>query len=130
MIFSKALLAWVVMLLGAMINTGVRERFLSPRLGQTRSHVLGCLTQAGIVLLVTIVFLAAMGPLPAYTLRLIGVFWVLTSILFDFIFGRFVLHHSWSRLLADYNPWQGRLWILVLATQAFAPLIAARWLGQ
>jgi hypothetical protein len=52
------------------------------------------------------------------------------TILFEFVFGHYILGNSWEVLLADYRIWQGRLWMLVLICEAIAPVIMARIVNQ
>jgi len=56
-------------------------------------------------------------------LLLIGAFWLVSTILFEFIFGHYVMGHSWNTLFADYNILKGRVWSLVLLTAFIAPLL-------
>ena len=56
----------------------------------------------------------------------LGTVWVAATIVFEFTFGHWVMGHSWSYLLADYNLFAGRLWTLVLASVAVAPLAVKR----
>jgi hypothetical protein len=49
------------------------------------------------------------------------------TVLFEFVFGHYVLKTSWEVLLADYRIWQGRLWSLVLIREAIAPVMMG-WL--
>jgi len=37
--------------------------------------------------------------------------------------------HPWSRLLADYNLLQGRLWVLILVVTGISPFAAAKLRG-
>jgi hypothetical protein len=60
------------------------------------------------------------------TLLSIGIFWVVLTIIFEFVFGHYVMGHSWQKLFADYNIFNGRLWILVLINNITAPLISGR----
>lgn len=53
----------------------------------------------------------------------VGILWLGLTIVFEFIFGHFVLGSPWERLIADYRIWQGRLWILVLVADLVAPLL-------
>jgi hypothetical protein len=48
---------------------------------------------------------------------------VALTVLFEFIFGRLVMKHPWSKLLADYNLLAGRLWLLVLLWLVIAPVL-------
>jgi len=45
------------------------------------------------------------------------------TVAFEFLFGHYVMGHSWHRLLQDYDLHQGRVWVLVLAWTAFGPCI-------
>jgi hypothetical protein len=48
------------------------------------------------------------------------------TIAFEFGFGHYVAGHSWSRLLADYNLANGRVWSLFLAWIAVLPYLTWR----
>jgi hypothetical protein len=48
------------------------------------------------------------------------------TVAFEFLAGHYFFRTPWANLLADYNLFDGRIWLLVLATSAFAPLIMAR----
>ena len=53
----------------------------------------------------------------------IGTIWLILTIAFEFLFGHFVIGHSWSRLFADYNILKGRVWILVLIWTFLGPYL-------
>ncbi len=44
----------------------------------------------------------------------VGAMWVVLTILFEFVFGHFVMGHPWSKLFTDYNILEGQLWSIVL----------------
>jgi hypothetical protein len=48
------------------------------------------------------------------------------TVAFEFLVGHYIFRTSWARLLSDYDVLGGRVWLLVLATVAFAPLTMAR----
>lgn len=48
------------------------------------------------------------------------------AIAVEFGFGQFVMGHSWSTLLHDYNVFAGRIWILVLLTTLLGPWLLGR----
>ncbi len=58
-----------------------------------------------------------------YQLLLVGVFLFILTIVFEFIFGHFVVGHSLIRLLHDYNILEGRIWFLFLLFIFFFPYI-------
>jgi hypothetical protein len=51
------------------------------------------------------------------------------TVLFEFLFGRFVAGKSWEELLQAYNILTGNLWLLVLVVIAVSPYLAARVRG-
>ena len=55
---------------------------------------------------------------------LLGIAWVALSVAFEFLAGHYVFGNSWERLFADYNVFRGRIWIMVLVANLFAPLWA------
>ena len=54
---------------------------------------------------------------------MIGLMWLLLTVLFEFVFGHYVMKNSWEKLLADYNIFKGRLWVVVLIWTTIAPYI-------
>lgn len=53
----------------------------------------------------------------------IGVIWLSLTTAFEFLFGHYVMGHSWDKLTHDYNVLEGRLWMLVLAWITIAPYV-------
>lgn len=123
--YLYALVAWIVMGIVANINGLVRNTFVEPRIGEQGGHVLSTVLFICAIVLITYYYVTKMGP--TWTIRqlfTIGVAWVFMTILFEFIFGHYVIGHTWDRLLADYNILKGRIWVLVLVTTLLAPLAA------
>ena len=57
---------------------------------------------------------------------LIGIFWLVLTVLFELAFSVLAMGHPMNVLLQDIDLFRGRFWLLVLATTLFAPLLAAR----
>ena len=53
----------------------------------------------------------------------IGASWLILTILFEFVFGHYVMGHTWAHLLTDYNIFAGRLWSFVLLWTAIGPYV-------
>ena len=47
---------------------------------------------------------------------------VALTVAFEFLAGHYVFGNSWERLIADYDVFRGRIWILVLLMNLLAPL--------
>ena len=56
----------------------------------------------------------------------VGVFWLTITIVFEFIFGHFIMGHPWEKLLHDYNFLDGRLWVIVLLWTTISPYLLFR----
>ena len=102
-VLLKALVLWIGILVLAILNGALREKALIPALG-----TFGALIASGIVLSVCIglvAFFAApwYSPLPSSQYWLIGLFWLILTLLFEFSFGRFVQHKDWTELLQAYT---------------------------
>jgi len=119
-------LFWLVLLLLAMVNGIVREATFGKHLPDLQAHQLS--TLMAIVLAGLAVWLFSFWDQPK-SLReslLIGAIWVLLTIAFEFVFGRFVVGHSWERLFQDYNLLAGRVWLIFLLWMFMLPYIAFR----
>jgi hypothetical protein len=128
-VLLKALVLWIVILVLAILNGTLREKALMPVIG-----TFGGLFASGIVLSVCIVLVAVLaapwyGPLPSSQYWLMGLFWLLLTLLFEFGFGRFVQHKDWAQLLQTYTFKGGNIWPVVLAVTVLSPWLAARLRG-
>jgi hypothetical protein len=86
------------MVLMAIANGALREAWLKPRLGEERAR------QAST-----------------------GLAWLVLTLAFEFGLGRFVSHLSWRQMLAEYDLFAGRLWVLVPLWVALAPYLFFHW---
>jgi hypothetical protein len=122
-VILKYSFAWIPMVFIAILNGIFRESVLVKNLSELRAHQLSCLT--GILLFFGYTWLVSLKwPLESTRQALIiGVVWLLLTVAFEFSFGHYVAHHSWARLLQDYNILAGRLWVLVLLAVTLLPLI-------
>ncbi len=124
-IFLYASGIWFIFTVMAILNGIFRESFISPKLGEHAGHVISTIMLICVILAVTYLFVSNLKIDYTRTdLILIGAFWLVLTILFEFGFGHYVMGHSWSKLLADYNIIQGRVWSLVLLTTLVAPLLS------
>lgn len=121
----KILLAWCILMLVAVANGLLREKALAPLVGERRALPLSGIILSILIVGVTQALLPWLGPLSARGLWFLGVFWLLLTVIFEFVFGRLVAEQSWPQLLKAYDPSGGNLWLLVLATTAAAPWLAS-----
>ncbi|MEA1864533.1 MAG: hypothetical protein U9N46_04955 [Euryarchaeota archaeon] len=123
-IFLYALGIWFIFVVAGILNGVFRESFITPGVGEHAGHVISTIILICVILAVTYLFISNLKIDHTRTdLILIGAFWLILTILFEFGFGHYVIGHSWSRLFADYNILKGRVWSLVLLTTFIAPLL-------
>ena len=104
------------------MNGVFRESFITPKVGEHTGHIISTIILICVILAVTHLFISNLKINYTKTdLLLIGAFWTVLTILFEFGFGHYVIGHSWSKLFADYNILKGRVWSLVLLTTFIAP---------
>jgi hypothetical protein len=125
----RYVLAWIPMVFIGVINGILREVTYGKYLNELRAHQVS--TATGVLLLGLYIFLVARlwgfeSPTQAL---IIGCIWLALTVGFEFIFGHYIAGHSWSKLLADYNIFAGRLWSIVLLWVAVAPVLFYRLLG-
>lgn len=105
----------------AIANGVLRETTYGRRLDSLHAHQASTLAA---ILLFGVYISAVLSALrlesPAQAIR-VGIFWVVLTVAFEFLFGHFVAGHPWSRLLADYDLLAGRVWLLVLLWIGSAP---------
>lgn len=126
MFLRNYIIAWIPMVGIAIINGWLREKTYGPRIGELRAHQVSCVT--GVFLFgLYIWILGRIWPLTNdRQAAVVGGVWLILTVAFEFLFGRFIAGHSWHRLVDDYNLRAGRLWLVVLAWVAIAPMVLRR----
>ena len=121
----KSLLIWLAIIPCAIINGAFRYLALNPLMGeiyaQTLSGVLLC-----IILFVICWFLIPrIGRGTAKTYWIIGLLWVILTILFEFGFG-LLTGDTFAELIRAYDITTGNLWSLVVIFTGIAPWLTAK----
>lgn len=119
--------AWLIGWLGAaalgVANGVARATLYEQKIGAGPAHYISTATLL-LLLSAYIRWLSSIWPIPsrAGALR-IGGLWSGLTIAFEFGFGRFVAHESWSTLLAQYNLARGKFWALIPLWMATGPAV-------
>ena len=124
MLYLKSLGIWIMLAVSAIVVATFRVVVLLPQIGEQTAHQLGTGLYLIVQFAIIFFFIKKMKIKDVKTLLGIGFFWLVITIIFEFIFGHFVMGNSWQKLLADYNLLNGRLWVLVLINNLAAPLIS------
>jgi len=123
----RALLVWLVMVIGAIANGTFRNAVLEPRLGMGTAHVISTILLCAIIIVITWYFFTWMRIETPSRAWLVGLLWLGATVAFEFGFGHWVVGKSWEVLMTDYDITTGRIWVLVLIVTVSAPRIVQRF---
>lgn len=119
----KYAIAWLPLLLIAVLNGALRAVFYGRFLSELRAHQVA--TVLAIILFGFYIrfVIDLWRPESARQALHVGMLWVGMTVAFEFLFMHYVAGHSWRSLLHDYNLLAGRVWVLLLAWLAIAPYV-------
>ena len=130
-VYLLAVPIWLAFLIAAVTLGALREGLIAPALGEHAAHVIGTLLFVAVMLAIQWAFVVGIGEsVRPKDLWLIGLMWTVMTVGFEFGFFHFVAGLSWEKLLADYNIFAGRLWVLVLLTTLCGPRLIHALQGQ
>ena len=120
---------WFLFMIFAIINAIIREGIFTSFLDELRAH------QLSTIILMILFFIGTFLILQYSEIQLseqqaiiMGCIWVVMTILFEFVAGHFLFGNSWDKLIADYNIFKGRIWILIPITTLISPYLAHKFL--
>ncbi len=122
----KAVTVWGVIAACAIANGLVREKLLVPHLGQAVALPASGIVLCLVVFTITYVSIPFLGKHAVSTYVLLGMQWVLMTLLFELIVGHYVIGKSWQTLFQEFNILKGNLMVLVLLVSLLAPYGAAK----
>lgn len=124
-----ALGLWLGLAVVAILNATVRETLFAPAVGDYWGHVASTATLVVAIAVVASVYFRRVEH-SFRELVAVGGVWLVATVVFEFGFGHYVMGNSWAALLADYDLFAGRVWVLVLATMALAPVVFGHYLRR
>jgi len=125
----KAFFVWLILIAAEILHGIARGVFLVPHVGQFRSNQIGVFTGSLIIFMIALLFVRWIGASRSSQLLGIGLFWGVLTLVFEILFGRFVVGASWERLLLDYNVLQGGLMPFGMIVLVLSPWFAGKARG-
>jgi len=123
---GRYLAGWLLLLVVAFGNGMLREAGYGRVLPELAAHQLSTLTGIVFTGLCGWWLLRAWPLQSARQALLVGLLWLLLTVIFELLFGHYVAGHSWRQLLHDYNLAEGRIWPLFLLWIAVMPYVFFR----
>jgi len=127
--WTRALLAWLVIIVAESIHGTLRTLYLAPAIGDLQARQVGMFSGTLIIFLVALALSRWLGARTRHQLLAVGALWVVLTVSFEIALGRGVFQYDWSRILGDYDLSQGGLMGFGLLAMLFMPLLAARLRG-
>lgn len=124
----KALVIWIGILVLAIINGALRESVLVPEIETSAALMLSGLLLSALIIGVAYLSLPWLNISDPLVLCIIGMGWLVLTVVFEFSFG-FWQGEPLFDLLEAYTFKDGNIWPIVLAATAFAPYFAAKLRG-
>ena len=126
MIWLKSIIVWLVLILAESLNGTIRMLWLVPTLGALRAHQLSFVMASILILTIAILFVRWLHATRVSQLLSVGVLWLLLTVAFEIVLGRFILGYSWEQIAVDYNVLQGGLMPFGMVWLTLSPLIATK----
>jgi hypothetical protein len=128
-VWLKAIALWLAILFLAVLNGTLREKALVPAIGSFAAFIASGIVLSGCIFLVALIAAPWYGRLSDSRWLMVGMFWLVLTVAFEFGFGRLALHKPWAELLEAYTFKGGNIWPLVLGATLVSPWLAASWRG-
>lgn len=120
--YLKSLFVWLCFIPTSILNGGFREYVLTKYLDIALATAVSGILLSVLILFITWLFLPRLVSLNRKESYFTGIIWMLLTILFEFTSG-IGTGVPMKELIAAYNPFSGNLWVLVVLTTMFAPVI-------
>ena len=123
----KYMVTWLPGIPIAVLNGAVREYLYGKVMGELQAHQLSAFVFILLFGIYVWFIVRWLKPVNSSQALSAGLTWLVLTVLFEFVFGHYVVGHPWEKLLHDYNLMQGRLWVIVLLWIFSAPWAVYRF---
>ena len=90
-ITTKAIAIWLVLICAEILHGIARAAILVPHVGEFRSNQIGVFTSSIIILAIAMAFVRWIGATRTADLLAVGLLWLVLTLAFEVLFGRFVV---------------------------------------
>lgn len=122
---KKSFLIWILIIPLAILNGGLRESVFIPLMGINYALPLSGLLLCLMIFILCCIFIPRIGKGTAKTYWVIGLWWMLATIVFETIFG-LSSGHTLAELIKAYDVTTGNLWALVVLFIGIVPRLAIK----
>ena len=123
-ILLRGFVVWLIIIFAEFIHGTLRVFLLQPIVGDFSARQIAVFSGMVIILIISLILVRWMRAENNSQLIAVGVFWLILTLSFEILLGRFGFNLSWERIFSDYNILNGGLLPIGLIFLVFAPLIA------
>jgi hypothetical protein len=127
--WARSIAVWLIIMLAESVHGVLRTLLLAPLIGDFRARQVSVFTGAAIIFAISYATIRWIGARRSAVLLRIGFIWVLLTMTFEVLLGRFVMKLDWSRILSDYDLTHGGLMGVGLLAMWVTPLVTAKLRG-
>ena len=113
--------SWIGLVILAILNAAVRQKGYGKYITELSAHQVSTFIFVILIGVYTYLITGVFALQSSRQALIVGGIWLIMTITFEFIFGHYIMGHSWSKLFHDYNLIQGRVWVFVLIWTFLAP---------
>lgn len=125
-LFLKTSVIWFIIAILAVVNGMFRESILVSNLGPANAMIVSGMLLCIIVFIVTYISFPLFAAKNTLTYLLIGLYWVIMTLVFEFLFSYYVLRKSWLTILHVFDITKGDLFSIVLIVSLISPVLVAK----
>jgi len=129
-VLARGFIVWLLIIFAETIHGMARTLLLEPLIGDFRAQQVSVFTGAAMIVVITFVFVRWLKGSGVSDFIEIGMMWVILTVGFELILGRFVMDVSWERIASDYNVFHGGLMLFGLLVMLLAPLLMAKFVDE
>ncbi len=126
----KATWVWLLIVVAAILNGLLREKVLVSMVGTEAALPASGVLLAILVFLIALISVPFLGPADTKACIRIGLYWLVLTLSFEFLFGYFIVGKPWREIVQVFNVHKGDLFIVVLLVTGFSPWLAAKTRGM
>ncbi len=125
-VILRGFAVWLIIIFAESLHGTARAILLEPLVGDFRARQIAVFTGALIILTISFLFVRWLRAINSRQLLAVGFLWLVLTVAFEILLGRFVMRLSWERIFSDYDISSGGLMPFGLLFLIFAPFIAAQ----
>ncbi len=129
-LLRRGLIVWFLIILAESVHGVLRTMLLEPLIGDLAARQIGVVIGTAMILAITFMFVRWLKGNSGRQFLLIGLMWVVLTVGFEILLGRYVMSLSWERIWSDYDMTNGGLMLFGLLAMLFAPWVMAKLVDE